>query len=92
MKWLHTYYWLSYSEYLNVRLYMPCVFHLKSNHIQVGKCVTSSIIKFKDVIADLRKHDSTIYNNNILEENSRFIEVIENKKHASAISYNESQQ
>ena len=62
------------------------------NHNQVAKCVTSSMIKFKDVIADLRKHESTIYHHKSLEENFRFIAVIENKKHASAISYNASQQ
>ena len=56
MKWIHTYSWLSYSESLNGRLYIPCVFHLKINHNIVGKCVTSSMIKFKDAIADLRKH------------------------------------
>ena len=50
------------------------------------------MIKFKDANTDLRKHESTIYHNNYLEENSRFIAVIENKKHASAISYNASQQ
>ena len=88
MKWLHTYSWLSYNESLNGRLYIPCFFHLKMNHNQVGKCVTSSMIKFKNAIADLRKHESTIYHNNSLKENSRFITVIENKKHASAISYN----
>ena len=97
MKWLHTYYWLpytvgAYSESLNGRLYITCVFHLKINHNQVGKCVTSSMIKFKDAIADLRNHESTIYNNNSLEENSHFIAMIENKKHASAISYNASKQ
>ena len=91
MKWLHTYYWLSYSEYLNSGFYIPCVFHLKINQNQVGKCVTSSMIKFKDAIADLIKDESTIYHNNSLEENSRCIVVIENKKHASAISYNISQ-
>ena len=54
MKWLHTHYWLSYSEYLNsgFYIYLPCVFHLKINHNQVGKCVTSSMIKFKDAIAE----------------------------------------
>ena len=60
MNSLHMYYWLSYSEYLNSRLYIPCVFHLKINHNQVGKCVTSSMIKYKDAIADLRKHESII--------------------------------
>ena len=50
------------------------------------------MIKFKDAIGDLRKHEPTIYHNNSLKENSRFIAVIENKKHASAISYNASQQ
>ena len=36
-----------------------CVYHhLKINHNQVGKVVTSSMIKFKDAIADLRKHES----------------------------------
>ena len=64
MKWLHTYSWLSYNESLNGRLYIPCVFHFKSNHNQVGKCVTSSMIKFKDAISDLRKHEITIYHNN----------------------------
>ena len=92
MKWLHTYYWLSYSESLNGRLYIPCVFYLKINHNQFDKCVTSSMIKFKDTISDLIKHERTIYYNNSLEENSRFIAVIENKKHASAISYNACQQ
>ena len=58
MNSLHMYSWLSYSESLNGRLYIPCVFHLKINHNQVGKCVTSSMIKFKDAIADLRKHES----------------------------------
>ena len=42
------------------------------------------MIKFKDSIADLRKHESTIYHNNSLKENSRFVAVKENKKHASA--------
>ena len=50
------------------------------------------MIKFKDAISDLRKHESTIYHNNSLKENFRFIAVIENKKHASAINYNASQQ
>ena len=52
----------------------------------------SSMIKFKDAISELRKHESTIYHNNSLKDNSRFIAVIENKKHASVISYNASQQ
>ena len=60
MNSLHTYSWLSYSESLNGRLYIPYVFHLKINHNQVVKCVTSSMIKFKDAIANLRKHESTI--------------------------------
>ena len=60
MNSLHMYFWLSYSESLNGRLYIPCVFHLKINHNQVGKCVTSSMIKFKDTIADLRKNESII--------------------------------
>ena len=42
------------------------------------------MIKFKDAIVDLRKLESTVYHNNSLEENYRFIAVIENKKHASA--------
>ena len=29
------------------------------------------MINFKDAIADLRKHESTIYHNNYLEDNSR---------------------
>ena len=66
MKWLHTYSWLSYSEFLNSRLCtILCIFYLKINHNQVGKCVTSLMIKFKDAIADLRKHESTIYHKNI---------------------------
>ena len=60
-KLLHTR--LFYGESLNIGLYIPCVFHLKMYHNQVGKCVTSSTIKFKDAIADLRKHESTIYHN-----------------------------
>ena len=60
MNSLHMYSWLSYSESLNGRLYIPYVFHLKINHNQVGKCVTSSMIKFKDAITDLRKHESII--------------------------------
>ena len=64
---------LFYGESLNSGLYIPCVFHLNMYHNQVGKCVTSSMIKFKDAIADLRKHESTIYNNNYLEDNYRFI-------------------
>ena len=60
MNSLHMYSWLSYSKSLNSRLYIQCVFHLKINHNQVGKCVTSSMIKFKDAIADLRKYESII--------------------------------
>ena len=60
MNSLHTYYLLSYSESLNGRLYIPCVFNLRINHTQVGKCVTSSMIKYKDAIAYLRKHESII--------------------------------
>ena len=55
---------------------IPYVFYLKINHNQVGKFVTSPMIKFKDAIADLRKHNSTLYHNNYLEENSRFISVM----------------
>ena len=47
IKWLHTYSWLSYSESLNGGLCIPCVFNLQINHNQVGKCVTSPLIKFK---------------------------------------------
>ena len=64
---------------------LPCIFHFKIKHNQIGKCVTSPMIKFKNAIADLRKHESTIYHNNSLEDNSRFIAVMENKKQ-SAIS------
>ena len=81
MKLLHTCSWLSYGESLNSGLYIPCVFNLKINHNQVGKCVTLPMIKFKDAIADLRKHESTMYHNNYLVDNSRFISVMENKKH-----------
>ena len=88
MKWLHTYSWLSYSESLNGGLCIPCVFHLKMNHNQVGKFVTSPMIKFKDAIADLRKHESTIYHKNSLEDNSRFIAVMENKKQSAIMQVN----
>ena len=71
MKLLHTCSWSSYGEYFNSEWYIPCVFHLKIYHNQVGKYVTSPMINFKDAIADLRKHESTIYHNNYLEDNSR---------------------
>ena len=60
MNSLHMYPWLSYSESLNDRLYISCVFHLQINHNLVGKCATSSMVKFKEAIADLRKHESII--------------------------------
>ena len=41
------------------------------------------MLKFKDAIADLRKHESTLYHKNYLEENSRFIAVMENKKQSA---------
>ena len=67
---------------------IPCVFHLTMNHNLVGKCVTSPLIKFKDAIADLRKHKSTIYHNNSLEENFHFITVMENKKQSAIMQVN----
>ena len=67
---------------------IPYVIHLIMNHNQVGKCVTSSIIKFKDAVADLRKDQTTIYHKNSLEENSRFIAVMENKKHSAIMQVN----
>ena len=38
---------------VNGGLCIPCVFHLKINHNQVGKCVTSPLIKFKGAIAEI---------------------------------------
>ena len=67
-----------------------CVFHLKINHNQVGKFVTSPLIKFKDAIADLRKHESTIYHKNSLEEHSHFIAVMENKMQSAIMQVNNS--
>ena len=90
MKWLYTYSWLCYSESLNDGLCIPYVFHLKINHNQVGKVVTLPLIKFKDSIADLRKHVenlSTIYHNS-LEENYYFIAVMENKKKSAIMQVN----
>ena len=60
------------------------------NHNQVGKFVILPMINFKDAIADLRKHESTIYHKNSLEENSRFIAVMENKKQSTIIQINNS--
>ena len=50
---IHTYSWLSYSESVNGGLHIPCIFHLKINHNKVGKCVTSSLIKFKYTITEI---------------------------------------
>ena len=62
---------------------------------QVGKVVTSPMIKFKDEIANLRKHESTIYHKNYcgsrvnsLEDNSRFIAVVENKMQSAIMQVN----
>ena len=83
-------FWLSWSESLKVGLCIPCVFHFNINHNQVGKFFTSPLIKFKDEIADLRTHESTIYHNNSLEENSRFIAVMENKMQSAIMQVNNS--
>ena len=48
------------------------------------------MIKFKDAIADLRKHEFTLYHKNYLEENSRFISVMENKKQSAIKQVNNS--
>ena len=48
------------------------------------------MIKFKDVIADLIKRESTTYHNNYLEDNSRFIAVMENKKQSAIIQVSNS--
>ena len=69
---------------------IPCTFHLKLNHNQVGKCIIATLIKFKDAIDDFRKHESTIYYINYLEENSLFIVVIENKKQSAIMQVNNS--
>ena len=90
MKWLHTYSWLSYSESLNGGISKSFVFHLKINHNQVGNIITSSLIKFKGEIADLRKHESTIYHTNSSEENSHFISVLENNKQSAIMQVNNS--
>ena len=82
--------WLPGSASLNGRLCIPCVFHLKINHIQFAKFDTSPFIKFKDAIADLRKHESTIYHKNSFEENSHFIAVMANKKHSAIMQVNNS--
>ena len=50
---IHTYSCLSFSESINGGLCIPCVFHLTINHNQVGKCVTSPLIKFKGAIAEI---------------------------------------
>ena len=90
MKWLHTYSWLSYSEYSNSGLCIPCVFHLIISHNQFGKYVTLPLIKFKDAISDLKKHESTIYHKNSLEENYHSIVVIENNKQSAIMQVNNS--
>ena len=71
-----------------------CVFHLKINHNRVGKVVNSPMIKFKDSIEYLRKHVSSIYHKNYLEENYRLIAVMENnyflKKQSAIMQVNNS--
>ena len=48
------------------------------------------MIKFKDAIEYLRKHESTIYHKNSLEDNSRCIAVMENKKQLAIMQVNNS--
>ena len=62
---------------------LSCVFNLKINHNQIVKYITPPLIKFKDAIADLRKHESTIYHTNSSEVNSHFSAVMENKKQSA---------
>ena len=69
---------------------IACIFHLKIDHIKVGKVVTPPMIKFKDAFVDLRKYESTICHKNSLEDNYRFIAVIANKKQSAIMQVNNS--